>query len=103
MTPDNLRLCLNLSAIAGIVAVLWFLGVMLCREWVKNDLRQKVFEPLSVRWRPFASSRVFCAFNVVYADFGGFIHRARCWTYWHRREVCWEDDEVLAHDAKRAA
>jgi len=53
MTSADQRVYVLLSTVLGIVAVLWFLGVVLCREWVKNDLREKCFRPLSVRWCPF--------------------------------------------------
>src|SRR5881396_1916105 len=88
--------------IPGIIAVLWFLAIMLCREWVKNDLRQKQLKPLRVRWRPFAYL-LFCGFNVIYADLQGYIHRARCSTYWIRPTVFWQDDEVIDGSAPVAS
>ncbi|HEY9171290.1 MAG TPA: hypothetical protein VI136_03295 [Verrucomicrobiae bacterium] len=103
MSPENIRVWLNIAAVVGIVALLWSLGVMLCREWVKTDLRRRVFEPISIRWRPFASWDFSCAFNVIYADFHGDVHRAHCWTHWHRPSVFWEDDEVIGQDPAKAA
>lgn len=103
MTTEDIRVWLNIAVAVGIVAVLWLLGVLLCREWVKSDLRRRVFEPRSVRWRPLASWEFSCAFNVVYTDFHGHVHRARCWTPWHRPSVFWEEDEVIGHDSTKAA
>lgn len=82
-----------------IIAVLWGLGVILCREWVKNDLRKNICRPISVRWRFFASGNAGCAFKVVYSDYLGQLHRARCRSDWHRPRVIWESDQIIAfHD-----
>ena len=102
MFSEDTRIWLNIAIIFGIMGVLQFLCVVLCREWIKNDLRQKVFAPLSVRWRPFASTRVSCAFKVTYSDFKGFVHQTRCRVHWHRRHVRWEDDEVIGRTGESA-
>jgi hypothetical protein len=78
-----------------IVGVLVFLHLVLRREFVKSDLRQRICEPISVRWRPFPSTRLTSAFKVIYSDFHGQIHRATCWTY--GRDVTWETDEIIGH------
>ena len=85
----------NLALIPCIVAVLWSLAVTLCREWVKSDLRERLRQPISVRWRFLYSTRRHCAFRVVYCDVQGQIHRASCWTYWYYRSVSWREDEVI--------
>lgn len=97
LNSEETRIWLNIAIIFGVVGVLQFLCVVLCREWIKNDLRQKMSTPLSVRWRPFACTRVSCAFKVTFSDFKGFVHQARCRTYWHRRNVTWEDDEIIGY------
>jgi hypothetical protein len=87
----------NLAVIPFIIAVLWFLSVFLCKEWVKDDLRKRICEPLSLRWRPIAwgGSRFTCAFTVIYADLDGRIHKAKCRTHWLRPSVKWERDEII--------
>src|SRR5947199_3566817 len=95
MSSEDLTAWRNIAIIPLIVGALWSLAVILCREWVKNDLRDRICQPISVRWRFFASTWITCAFKVIYSDFRGEIHRARCWTYWHRRAVTWESDEII--------
>ena len=97
MTAEEFTLWRNLAMIPFIVAVLGYLFVVLCREWVKNDLRDRLCQPLSVRWRFFVSPRIVCSFHVRYADMNGHIHRAACWTYWHRRDVTWEADQIIQY------
>jgi len=36
-----------------------------------------------------------CAFKVMYSDFEGRVHRGTCWTYWHRRSVTWDGNEII--------
>ena len=97
MTTEDMALWRNIAIIPCIVGVLWSLAVLLCPEWVKNDLRERTCQPVSVRWRPFAwrTSWLSCAFKVMYSDLDGRIHRARCWTYWHRPSVTWDGDEII--------
>lgn len=101
MTPEDIIVWRNIAIIPCIVAALWFLAVVLCREWVKSELHERMCRPISVRWRFFASTRITCAFKVIYSDCAGQIHRGRCWTYWHRRGVTWESDEIV--DSKALA
>jgi len=58
-------------AIVGIVAVLWLLHILLAREWVKTDIIDRGFTPVSVRWKPFfwwlACGPVF---RVTYSECG---------------------------------
>lgn len=98
MTPEDIRVCLNVTVVLAIVATLWFLAVILCREWVKTDLREKELSPHRVRWRPFRSTRSACCFDVQYSDATGVIHKAQCWTYWHRPSITWESDETIGKD-----
>ena len=97
MTPEEITAWRNIAIVPCIVAALWFLAVVLCREWVKSDLRQSLCEPLRIRWRPFAcrTNKVTCSFKVVYSDCRGQIHRAICWTYWHRPSATWDADEII--------
>jgi len=95
MTAEDLIVWRNIAIVPCIVGVLWSLAVVLCREWVKSDLRNRICQPISVRWRFFASTRIACAFKVIYSDVRGQIHRATCCTYWHRRGVTWESDEII--------
>jgi len=96
-SPDQVVYVL-VSAVLGIVTLLWFLGVVLCREWVMNDLHEKCFRPLSVRWCPFGwwGGYYGCCFKVLYIDFNGLVHVARCWTGGFRQGVRWKTDEVIA-------
>ena len=98
MTTEDFIAWRNLALVPCIVAVLVFLAVVLCREWVKSDLREKMCEPIRIRWRPFAwrTNRLTCAFKVMYSDFEGRVHRGTCWTYWHRRSVTWDGDEIIS-------
>ena len=99
MSTEDLVAMRNLALIPCIVAALVFLAVVLCRECVKSDLRERTCEPLRVRWRPFAwrTNWFTCSFKVDYSDFQGQIHRAICWTYWHRRSVTWGSDEIIGY------
>ncbi len=101
MRTENLQVWFNLAIVFGIVAVLCTLAVVLCREWVKTDLRERGFCPLRVRWRPLAfwTDGLTCGFDVRYSDLRGLIHKARCWTYWHRPSVTWEADEIIGEAA----
>ena len=83
-----------------IIPVLWSLLVVVCRMVVKSDLRDRICDPISVRWRPFGSSQFRCAFRVVYSDFQGKIHQATCETNWYGGMVTWFDDEIIGetHD-----
>lgn len=87
----------NLAIVVLIVAALQCLGVTLCREWIKSDLRRRRCEPHRIRWQPFAwrTNLLTCSFRVVYSDFRGHVHRASCWTYWHRPRVTWATDEII--------
>jgi hypothetical protein len=69
----------------------------LCREWVKNDLRARMCQPIRVRWRPFAwqTSHWRCSFTVVYADLHDQVHRAICWTPWLSPNIVWVSDEII--------
>jgi hypothetical protein len=89
MTREELIVCRNILIVPLVVAALWTLSVLLCRQWVKNDLRRRMCQPISVRWRWLASTKITCHFNVVYSDWNGEVHHARCWTYWHWPRVTW--------------
>ena len=97
MTPAELIVLRNLAIVPCIVAVLMSLSVALCREFVKNDLRDRLCRPISVRWRPFLSTRLMCAFKVVYADLEGDVHRATCKMIGYSRKLRWFDDEIIGH------
>src|SRR6266496_357258 len=49
MSAEDITVWRNMAVITLIVAALQFLSVTLCREWVKNDLRQRACKPISVR------------------------------------------------------
>jgi len=105
MTREDITVWRNIAIVPCIVAALWFLAVVLCREWVKSDLRKRMCEPVRIRSRPFASrsNRLTCSFKVVYSDFRGQIHRAIRWTYWHRPSVTWDTDEIIDYTHETAA
>ena len=104
MTTQELQVWFNLAIAFGIVAVLLTLAVVMCREWVKNDLCERGCCPLGVRWRPFAwrANQWRCSFDVRYSDLRGLIHKARCSTYWLRPSVTWEADEIVGEISERA-
>jgi hypothetical protein len=88
---------LRLLLIPAIVFVLWFLSMLLTREWVKTDLRNRGLQPLQVRWWPWTWWSV-CGpiFRVRYVDADGFVHQALCGlANWHR-PIRWRDDKVIA-------
>ena len=103
MTAEDIIAWRNVAIIPCIIAVLWFLAVVLCREWVKSDLRDRVCQPVSVRWQYFSGLPNTCAFKVIYSDFRGQIHRATCWTHWHRPSVTWQSDEIVDYRHETAA
>lgn len=108
MSAEDITVWRNVAIIPAIVGTLWFLFVMLRRERIKNDLRQRLFEPLSVRWAPFGwwwgwYSGTRCSFfKVRYVDLEGFIHQARCATGGSRSEVLWKQDEVIGKDESKS-
>ena len=97
MKPEEIFVWRQIAIVFCIVATLWFLAVVLCREWVKTDLRNRICDPLRNRWRPFAwqSNRLTCSFRVVYSDFRGRTHYAICWTDWDSPRVTWDEDEII--------
>jgi hypothetical protein len=97
MSPADFIVWRNIAIILLIVAALWFLGVVLCRERVKNDLRARSLQPLAVRWRPFGwwGGYYGCCFVVRYVDLSGFVHQARCWTGGVKRGITWYSDEIV--------
>jgi hypothetical protein len=81
---NNLKPYLLIGAALGVFVLLWFLGAMLHREAVKQDLRERCCEPLHIWWRPFAYwaiSRWSTPFRVVYRDAEGRVHKAYCCVY----------------------
>jgi hypothetical protein len=105
MAAEDFIVYRNLALCLCIVAVLVALSVVLCREWVKRDLRDRMCAPIRIRWRPFAwrTNRLTCSFRVIYADIHGRIHRSICWTQWLRPSVTWDEDEIIAYDDEPVA
>ena len=97
MSAEDFFVYRNLALCLCIIAVLVALSVVLCREWVKRDLRDRMCAPMRIRWRPFAwrTNRLTCSFRVIYADIHGRIHRGICWTRWLRPSVTWDEDEII--------
>jgi hypothetical protein len=100
MTSTNFIAYRNLALCFGIVAVLVFLAVVLCREWVKRDLAVRMSKPIRIWWRPFAwrTNGLACSFRVLYSDIQGRVHRGTCWTHWHRPSVTWDRDEIVGEN-----
>src|ERR1700722_11818110 len=98
---------IRLAIIPVIIGVLSTLFIILRRERVKNDLRKRLSEPLSVSWAPFGGwwgwySGADCSFfKVRYVDLNGFIHQARCATGSFRPGVLWKQDEVIGKDESK--
>lgn len=105
MTAEDFVVYRNLALCFSIVAILVFLAVVLCREWVRSDLRQKICQPIYIRWRPLAwrTNWLTCSFRVLYSDVHGQIHRRICWTYWLRPNVTWDRDEIIDHRRETVA
>ena len=78
-----------------IFPVLWSFLIVLCRTVVRNDLLDRLCQPINVRWRPFESSQSRCAFKVVYSDAQGRIHQAVCVTNWYGGMITWFDDKIV--------
>lgn len=95
MTHDDFIVWRNVAIIPCIVGTLWFMSVILCREWVKRDLRDRICMPIHIRWLWWPTNRLRCSFRVIYSDAQGQVHRASCWTYWLRPGVKWDADEII--------
>ncbi len=95
MNPSEFHLWVPFSVIASILAMLVGLTVVASRELIKCALREKLSQVMSIRWRPFALACGACTFEVLYTDFTGLVHRARCRTYWPGRAVRWDYDEIV--------
>jgi len=97
MTTEDFIALRNLALVLCIVAILESLAVILCRQWVKQDLAARMFKPIRVRWRPFAwrTNGLACSFRVLYSDIHGRVHCGICWTYWHRPSVTWGGDDII--------
>ncbi len=70
-----------ISLCFAIVSVLASLFIVLLRERVKEDLRERCFRPLSIQWRPFGPGWGYTyrtGFRVFYIDFHGRRHKAFC-------------------------
>ncbi|MCW5557230.1 MAG: hypothetical protein KIT22_05275 [Verrucomicrobiae bacterium] len=102
MTAEHFVLFRNLALVFCVIPMLIFLHALLCREWVKRDLRDRICRPIQIRWRPFASNRITCSFKVLYCDFQGQIHLGICRPYW-RDHVIWEEDEIVDHGSEAEA
>ena len=108
MSAENLVVWRNLAIIPVIVVVLQALFIVLRRERIKSDLRERLCEPLSVRWAPLGwwwgwYSGARCSFfKVRYKDLKGFVHRARCATGGSRPGVLWKQDEVTDKDESKS-
>jgi|ERR1051325_4911553 hypothetical protein len=100
MSSSDTQARLLIFGTLGIFVVLWLLGVILCREWVKKDLRARGFQPLRVTWRPLGWWRGYygCCFMARYKDSAGRVHEGRCWTGGFRRGVAWKSDEIVSND-----
>ena len=107
MSAEDITAWSNITIIPVIVGALQALSIILRRERIKNDLRERLFEHLSVRWAPFGwwwgwYSGALCSFfKVRYVDLGGFIHQARCATGGSRPGVLWKQDEVIGKDESK--
>ena len=79
MSALEISASLPVLIIIGIVATLWLLHLLLAREWVKTDITDRGFKPVSVRWKPFAWWLV-CgpAFRATYSDLAGDIYQGEC-------------------------
>ena len=97
MAAEEFAVYRNIALCFCIVAVLWFLAVILCREWIRRDLAARLCQPIQIRWRPFAwrTNWLTCSFRVLYSDIHGRVHRSVGWTYWLRPDVTWESDEII--------
>ncbi|HTI73192.1 MAG TPA: hypothetical protein VMF06_24675 [Candidatus Limnocylindria bacterium] len=91
MDSESVRPYLLVSGIPLLVGTLWWLGVMLCRAWVKSELLRLGFTPLRVRWRFFASDKMSCHFQVECVDDEGTVRRNRCSVGWMGGEVVWHE------------
>jgi hypothetical protein len=98
MTHTDFIVWRNLALVLGIVAVVWALNILMCREWVKRDIRARGLRPVRVRWKPLAWWPLYGpAFRVRYEDPAGSLHEVlygvSMWWY-----VRWRDDRIIAAD-----
>jgi len=108
MASIDLQSGLRIIGCFASVGVLVAMFLLLARERVKRDLRERFFEPLSVQWAPFGwwwgwYHGAGCAFfEVRYVDLKGCIHQARCAAGGTRPGVLWKQDEVVGKDESRS-
>ena len=76
---------------AGIIGVFWSLGLSLCRERIKADLRDRGCIPIKVRRRFFASDKIAYRFAVEYLDPVGTLRSTTCTTPLYRNDVLWAE------------
>ena len=85
----------ELIVMIGCVPVLWLLLILVSKVVVKNDLRDRLCEPVRVRWQSLQSSQSQCVFKVVYSDFQGKVHHASCATNWCGGMLVWLNDVIV--------
>jgi hypothetical protein len=96
MSADDFIVWRNIAIIPIIMGVLMFLFVTLCREWIKNDLREKICVPISVRWQPISWWPLWwTTFRVFYRDAQGFVHKAQCGLPAGLKPIVWIKDEII--------
>jgi len=90
----NILLLKAILFIAGFISVLFLLGIAWAREQVKKDLQRQGFNPIRVRWRPFAYWAWLkeTGFIVMFVDATGCVQTARC-SVWFSK-VRWIADDV---------
>lgn len=86
-----------------IAVVLASLFILLRRERVKEELRLKCFQPVSIQWRPFGPGWGYgyrTGFRVIYIDFHGYRHSAFCWVGGMNfiANIRWVRDEVIGRE-----
>lgn len=67
---------LFLAGVAFVVLTVQALLVILYREQVVKDLRERLCEPVSVRWKWTQSRRIGVEFRVIHTDIFGKVHSA---------------------------
>jgi len=102
VNANDLRALFLLSLALSSIVALQALAILLAREWVKNDLKNKCLTPIKVRWRPFSWWPVWGpAFGVIYRDATGMVHKALCGVFgWSSSGVRYRYDEVIHLGAK---
>ena len=92
----------NIFGAFVLIGVLIAMLIVLQREWVAQDLRMRIMQPVSIRWSPFSRGwfermqfpQLGSAFRVRFVDPLGNVHEGLCVIrLW--KQVVWLEDWIV--------